>query len=172
MPADPYTIRRAGAADLPALPAIERAAAQLFRDTPYAHLADDEYLVSTEVDLEREQVWLVVDSDDAPIGFAIVRRYDDRSIHLHELDVHPRYARQGMGRRLIEAVAEWARSQGASALTLTTFRDIPWNGPYYARLGFRQLDGASISPALQAVVRGEAEAGLPMAQRICMQLEL
>lgn len=50
--------------------------------------------------------------------------------------------------------------------------DIPWNGPYYARLGFRTLDLATITPGLQAVRQGEAEAGLPMEHRICMQLDL
>jgi hypothetical protein len=39
----------------------------------------------------------------------------------------------------------------ASALTLTTFAGIPWNGPYYARLGFRTLDVTSLSFGLQAV---------------------
>ena len=50
--------------------------------------------------------------------------------------------------------------------------DVPWNGPYYARLGFRTLDLATLNPALQAVRRAEESAGLPMAHRICMQLDL
>ena len=167
-----YTIRRADAADLPMLPKLEQAAAQIFRATPYAHLADDEYLVSDEVDLEQEDVWVIVDERDAPIGFAIVHRHDDSTVHLHELDVHPDHARQGLGRRLIAAVAAWARDQGAPALTLTTFRDVVWNGPYYARLGFRELDGVSISPALQAVLDAEVENGLPKSQRVAMRLDL
>ena len=24
-------------------------------------------------------------------------------------------------------------------MTLSTFRDVPWNGPFYRRLGFREL---------------------------------
>ena len=92
------------------------------------------------------------------------------AVHLHELDVHPQRARQGLGQRLIEHIAQWAR--GAEALTLTTFSDVPWNGPYYGRLGFRTLDEAALSPALQAVRQAEAAAGLPMAHRICMQLDL
>jgi GNAT superfamily N-acetyltransferase len=114
---------------------------------------------------------VVVDQKDYPIGFALVHVLDE-SVHLHELDVHPDYARQGVGRRLIETVIDWARARGATALTLTTFDDIPWNGPYYARLGFRILDLTTLSPGLQAVRHEEAEAGLPMAHRICMQLDL
>ncbi len=170
MQTEPYAIRPARPDDLAALPIIERAAAGLFRDTPYAYLADDG-LVSTDVDLGQEYVWVAVDQGDQPIGFAIVHVLDE-SIHLHELDVHPRYARQGLGRQLIEVVADWARARGATALTLTTFVDIPWNGPYYARLGFRTLDLAALSLGLQAVRQAEADVGLPMEKRIAMQLDL
>ncbi len=163
-------IRPARPHDLQALPLIERAAAAIFRTTPYAYLADDDP-VSAEVDLAHEYVWVAVNQTDQPIAFAIVRLLDE-SVHLHELDVHPDYARQGLGRRLIATVAEWARARGATALTLTTFADVPWNGPYYARLGFRTLDLTTLSPGLQAVRQAEVEAGLPMAHRICMQLDL
>ncbi len=163
-------IRPARPHDLQALPLIERAAAAIFRTTPYAYLADDDP-VSAEVDLAHEYVWVAVNQADQPIAFAIVGLLDE-SVHLHELDVHPDYARQGLGRRLIATVAEWARARGATALTLTTFADVPWNGPYYARLGFRTLNLTTLSPGLQAVRQAEVEAGLPMAHRICMQLDL
>ena len=173
MQIEPYVIRYARPEELVVLPTIERAAAVQFRSTPYAALADDadENPVSAEIDLDHEYVWVAVDQQDYPIAFAIVHLLDE-SVHLHELDVHPRYARQGLGRRLIAVVAGWARDRGATALTLTTFGDIPWNGPYYARLGFRTLDLTALKPALQAVRQAEADAGLPMAQRICMQLDL
>jgi GNAT superfamily N-acetyltransferase len=167
---DACIIRPARPDDLQALPVIERAAAAQFRTTAYAYLADDS-LVSAEVDLAQESVWVAVDWDDHPIGFAIVHLLDE-SVHLHELDVHPDHAHQGLGRQLIATVADWARARGATALTLTTFDDVPWNGPYYARLGFHALDLATISLGLQAVRQAEAEAGLPMAHRICMQLDL
>ncbi|MEO7911124.1 MAG: GNAT family N-acetyltransferase [Roseiflexaceae bacterium] len=171
MQTEPYMIRSARPQDLAVLPSIEHAAAAQFRATPYPWLADDQYLVSTNVDLGHEDVWLMVDQADQPVAFAIVHVHD-QSVHLHELDVHPHHARRGLGRRLIVAIADWARARGATALTLTTFADVLWNGPYYARLGFRTLDVARISPALQAVRQDEAAAGLPMAQRICMQLDL
>jgi GNAT superfamily N-acetyltransferase len=167
---DDVIIRPAHPDDLQALPVIERAAAAIFRTTPYAYLADDD-LVSAEVDLAQEYVWVAVDQDDYPIAFAIVHLLDE-SVHLHELDVHPDYARQGLGRRLITTVAEWARARRATALSLTTFDDVPWNGPYYARLGFRTLDLTTLSPGLRAVRQAEADSGLPMEHRICMQLNL
>ena len=167
---DTYAIRVAHQDDLAILPIIERAAAAVFRATPYAYLADDDP-VTAEVDLAHEHVWVIVDPADEPIAFAVVHLLAE-AVHLHELDVHPDHARQGLGRRLIATVADWARAHGATALTLTTFDDVPWNGPYYTRLGFRTLDLATLSPGLQAVRQGEAEAGLPMEHRICMQLDL
>ena len=61
---------------------------------------------------------------------------------------------------------------GAEALTLATFSDVPWNDPYCARLGFRTLDEATLSPALQKVWEVETAVGFPMTHRICMQLDL
>jgi GNAT superfamily N-acetyltransferase len=115
-------IRPARPDDLAALPLIEHAAAVHFRATPYADLADEP--LSDEADLDHAYVWVAVDQDDHPIGFAIVHLLDE-SVHLHELDVHPDYARQGLGRRLIATVADWVRARGATALTLTTFDDVP-----------------------------------------------
>jgi hypothetical protein len=60
---DTYAIRVARQEDLAILPGIERAAAAIFRATPYAYLADDDP-VTAEVDLAQEHVWLVVDPAD------------------------------------------------------------------------------------------------------------
>ena len=167
---DLYSIRYGRSDDLPHLPTIERAAAAQFQATPYAFLADAD-LVSAKVDLDHEHVWVVVDAEDQPVGFANVR-WLETAVHLHEIDIHPQHARQGLGRRLIEHIAQWARARGAAAFTLTTFSDVPWNGPYYGRLGFRTLDVATLSPELQKVWEVETAVGLPMAHRICMQLDL
>lgn len=163
-------IRPARLDDLPTLPEIERAAASRFAVTAYSELVDCE-LVSAHLDLARERVWVAVDERDRPVAFAIAHWMTNR-IHLHELDVHPDYARRGIGRLLIGVVAGWARSTGAVALTLTTFSDVPWNGPYYARLGFRVLAPDTLDAELRQVLQAEREFGLPMDQRVCMQMDL
>lgn len=165
-----YAIRRAEPRDLPRLPEIERAAASLFHQTAYSYLAEGEPVAQT-LDLEHELVWVLVDQADQVLGFAIVHQID-LGMHLHELDVDPRYARRGLGRRLIETIAAWSKEQGAKALTLSTFREIAWNGPYYARLGFRGLESDQLSPDLVAISAAEAEAGLPIEDRFCMILDL
>ena len=73
--------------------------------------------------------------------------------HLAQISVHPDHGRRGVGRALLEAAAERAALKGHGSLTLTTYADLPWNGPFYARHGFvevpadeprtaAQLDGA------------------------------
>jgi len=165
----PYSIRLATAADLGGLPAIERAAAAMFRSTAHPQMADAdlacEHLRATDV------VWVAVDQQQRAAGFAIVRRAATTA-HLQEIDVHPEHARQGLGARLIAAIARWAEARGARALMLSTCDDVPWNGPYYARLGFRVLAAAELTPELLLARQIEAAAQLPMEHRICMQLTL
>jgi GNAT superfamily N-acetyltransferase len=165
-----YTIRPARPDDLAALPAIERAAASLFHATPFAFVADFA-LASEAIDLAHDHVWVAATSDDQPVGFAIAHPLDGCA-YLHELDVHPDHARRGLGRRLIGAVAAWGGQTGAAAVTLATFRDIPWNGPFYASLGFRPLPDADLSPGLRAIHQAEAAGGMPIDHRICMRLDL
>jgi hypothetical protein len=57
-------------------------------------------------------------------------------------------------------------------VTLTTFRDIPWNAPFYARLGFHELTDCELTPALQARVVEEAAHGLPTEMRVVMRYEV
>lgn len=165
-----YSIRRAKPVDLAVLPHLERAAATRFRETPYANLVTGD-LISAQIDLDHEYVWVVVDAEDRPVGFAIVS-VSDSLAYLRELDIHPQHARQGLGRWLIETIVAWGREQDMTALTLITFSDIPWNAPYYERLGFYPLDKNELNSVLQNAWQEEMASGLPMKQRICMQIDL
>jgi acyl-CoA dehydrogenase len=50
-----------------------------------------------------------------------------------------------------------------AAVTLSTFRDIPWNAPLYERIGFRYLDRAEWTPAQKYIFSRECYlAGAPM----------
>lgn len=169
-PADRYAIRPATPADLAALPAIERAAAAQFRATAHPDAADFP-LAAEAIDLARDTVWVAISPGGEMVGFAIARPLDGCA-YLAELDVHPDHARHRLGARLIDAVAAWARDTGLAAVTLSTFRAVPWNAPYYARLGFRPLPDDALTPGLVALRRAEAAAGLPNADRILMRRAL
>ncbi|MEV8379072.1 hypothetical protein AB0P21_40415 [Kribbella sp. NPDC056861] len=69
-------------------------------------------------------------------------------------------------------MAGWAAGRRLGALTLSTFRTVAWNAPYYARLGFRELSAVEVSPGLAAVRQEEAALGLDPAERVLMRREI
>lgn len=164
-----YTITPARLSDLPRLAAIELAAARLL-----AGHAPESVLVETtsQEDLQRAQrlgrLWVAL-ADDVPVGFAHVEVLEPATAHLEEIDVHPAHGRRGLGTRLVMVVCAWARSARYRSVTLTTFRDVPWNMPFYARLGFEEIPPHQFSPALLSVVQDETRRGLDPARRVAMR---
>ena len=69
---------------------------------------------------------------------------------LDELAVTPAHGRRGVGRALVDEVLAWTAARGLPYVTLATFRDVPWNGPYYEKLGFEAV--TALTPALQAAL--------------------
>ncbi|HEY2494605.1 MAG TPA: GNAT family N-acetyltransferase [Paenibacillus sp.] len=58
--------------------------------------------------------------------------------HVYEINiaVHPRYQHEGIGTRLIEAVKEWAASEGKAKLSLRVLSTNPDALNFYEKLGF------------------------------------
>ncbi|MDA2802888.1 GNAT family N-acetyltransferase [Nocardiopsis suaedae] len=96
----------------------------------------------------------------------------DEAAHLEQIAVHPGLGRRGIGGALLEAACTRARDAGFGALTLTTFRDLAWNAPWYARRGFSELPRQAWGPALADQWRTEEEAGILVAPRIAMRRPL
>jgi GNAT superfamily N-acetyltransferase len=90
-----------------------------------------------------------------PVGFAQIGEADGNA-HLEEVAVLPGHLRQGLGTQLVEAACGWATEHGYPAITLSTYADVPWNAPFYERLGFSVIDefGPDVSE------RREWEAGV------------
>jgi GNAT superfamily N-acetyltransferase len=167
-----YRITAARPADLPLLPAIELAAARLLAGhAPESVLAET---TSQEVLLRVQsngRLWVAL-ADDVPVGFAHVEIFEPGSAHIDEIDVHPGHGRRGLGTSLVTAVCSWAANIGYDAVTLTTFRDVPWNMPFYAQLGFGVIPPAQLTPALLAVVQDETRRGLDPERRVVMRRAL
>ena len=66
----------------------------------------------------------------------------------------------------------WAVEHGYHAMTLTTFRDVAWNGPYYAKLGFQPLAEVDLGPELRVIRDHEQADGLDVRPRQAMRLRL
>jgi len=116
---------------------------------------------------EAGRLWVAVDKSDGPVGFAFVRELDGVA-HLEELDVLPEHGGRGLGSALLDAVNAWAIGRYA-AITLATFRDVPWNAPFYARRGFREIPADELSPGLRDLVTIERSRGLRTDLRVMMR---
>jgi ketosteroid isomerase-like protein/GNAT superfamily N-acetyltransferase len=136
-----YDVRRARVEECAALPAIEREAAALFAgsDLEAGVRRDVTSLEDFRAAQAAGRLWVALAPDGALVGFALADLLDGH-LHLDEIDVRPAHGRRGVGSALVGAVATAARRMETPAITLTTFRDVPWNAPFYARLGFRVLD--------------------------------
>ena len=112
---------------------------------------------------------VVLVAGDPPVGLCRIEGIG--GAHLEQLSVHPDQARRGIGRALLRAGVEWARANGYDQLTLVTYRDVPWNGPFYASEGFVEIGPADdwlVAHGLEAEepVMGEGGTRVVMARAL------
>jgi len=166
-------IRESRPDDGPALREIERLAGERFREVGLDRVAMDEP-PSIEVLANfaiAGRSWVAVDERDQPLGYVVVDIVDGNA-HIEQISVLPERQGAGIGRGLIDRVRTWAAEAGRSAITLTTFAEVPWNGPLYEHLGFVVIPGEETGPELRAVRDTETLQGLDPAMRVCMRLDL
>jgi GNAT superfamily N-acetyltransferase len=155
-----HEVRPARPDELAELIEVERAADQLFPLAGYGAVPPPADLA----DLAAAPGLLV--SGDPPVGYARIEVVDGRA-HLEGLSVRPRFMRQGRGTELVEAACRWAAVHGFDELTLCTFAEVPWNGPFYAGLGFVEL--AQLTPGLRQLREAERALGLDaMGRRVVL----
>jgi GNAT superfamily N-acetyltransferase len=161
-----WSLRLARAEDAAAMPGIERAAAIAFAGEPSV----DPARTRSEADyarLIRRGYSLVAHVGEAMAGFLVAQPFS-RELHIWEMDVAPAFQRRGIGAGLVRAAMIDARNTGFKALTLTTFRDLAWNGPFYARLGFEEVTALDAHPRLAGELANEVDDGLSAARRCAM----
>jgi GNAT superfamily N-acetyltransferase len=163
-PANVTEVRAAARADLAELGEVAQRAETLFRTAGY-QLPE---LPFDTAGLAKAKAVFV--AGRPPVAFVRLDEVDGLA-HIEELAVIPKWMRQGIGSALVERACEWARAHDYPAITLTTYADVPWNGPYYAKRGFMEV--ADPSPALGAVRDQEREVGLDaVGRRIVMRRAL
>ncbi|GAA3169135.1 GNAT family N-acetyltransferase [Nonomuraea roseoviolacea] len=154
-------VRWAEAGDLPGLVAVELAADAMFERVGITFPPG-----TTQIEEVGDPSSVLVEGDP-PHGFALMGQVDG-NLHLEQLAVHPSRMRRGIGGRLVAAVRDHALACGVPAVTLTTFRDVPWNAPWYERHGFAVLPEGEWGPELRALVEHERELGIEVAPRVVM----
>ncbi len=165
-----YNIRLAQQKECPALPIIEHEANKRFHEFGLMEVNIDR--VSSIADLYLAQrnncLWVAeFKTRNILVGFAYVRLISGQP-HLEEIDVLPKYGRQGLGTALVKAALNWSKINNFKQLTLSTFNSIPWNMPFYQRLGFMLVADSDLTPEFLELKEKERSLGLPMRQRVIM----
>ncbi|MGH9075367.1 MAG: GNAT family N-acetyltransferase, partial [Acidimicrobiales bacterium] len=96
---------------------------------------------------------------DPPVGFVWLMLVGGQA-HVEAIAMAPGSGRQGIGRALLERACEWAQGAGYRRVTLCTFRDVPWNGPFYRSAGFEDLPEKEWCDELTALRATERANGL------------
>jgi GNAT superfamily N-acetyltransferase len=167
-----YVVRLAGPEHVDKLPDIERAAATRFGDSlpesVLAHVTPRDNLATAQ---QAGLLWVALEPEGTPVGFAVAS-IRGRRVHLEELDVLPEYGRKGIGTALLAAIEDHALASDCIEMTLTTFRDVPWNAPFYARVGFEVIPDHELEPEFIRRLADEAALGLDRSRRVAMRMSL
>jgi GNAT superfamily N-acetyltransferase len=132
----PPVIRPVRPEELTLLPTLEAAADAQFGALGIGPLPGP----GTPEDFARALVVLVAEAGAAgPVGLCRIDAIGETGAHLEQLSVHPDHAGHGIGRALLRAGCVWAAEHGSPEITLATYRDVPWNGPFYASEGFVEI---------------------------------
>ncbi len=167
-------IRCAELRDIDAMREIERRAGALFAAIGMSSVADDDPPTESQLinAIETGSAWVMEnDVGDAVVAYLFAEQVDGAT-HIDQVSVLPEFAHRRIGQALLEEAARWALRHGSQALTLTTFRDVPWNAPYYEGLGFGVLSADELGPELKAVVNAEDDQPWADEPRVCMHRAL
>ena len=167
----PYRIRHARREEIPLLGAIKRVSAMRFStdDIPEPHRSTHiipEHILHQA--LADGLLWVAADAEDRPVGYALLRP-EGEHLTLHQVDVLPEHGGKGLGRALVETGISRSRELGRDALYLTTFAHLPWNAPFYAKLGFTVTPDKELPGSILNILEEERAVA---ANRVAMRLEL
>ncbi len=167
------TIRSATETDASVLPAIERSSGEAFRQVvELAWIADGGVTsIQRHVEIIRKgEAWVGLSETEGVVGFLSAEVRAD-TLHVWQMSVHVQHQKKGIGRALVKAATQWAQSKRLTALTLMTFREVPWNASFYQSCGFQIID-PDLWPMLRDALKVEAQARLAEDQRCAMALRL
>lgn len=143
-----YSITAAELDDIPALISVDKAASALFEPTGLLTneaLQDHVPAEVLEAEIPAGNVFAARNQHDWAVGFALIRPRGT-GLYLDQVSVHPDHGQNGLGRALVIRTLAEAEHRKLPHVSLSTFRDLAWNGPFYASLGFREISRAQLEP--------------------------
>ena len=167
-----YIIRKTKLSDIEHLPLLERSAGSAFKSLPsLAWIADDSIMSAEEHKslLATGLSWVALEPSSQTICGFINAEIIEGEFYIGEVSVSETYQKKGIGSKLLKAALTQAKSLGLSTATLITFIDVPWNAPYYQRLGFVILTTDTLPQYLERKLQAEKSAGLPLDRRCAMR---
>ena len=174
------SLRTASASDSAAICEIDFSATTKFGSIP--ELAD---LAAGEDATPKIEEWLTLgriylaEEDGQAAGFIAVHEMDG-VLYIAEISTHSDFQGKGIGSELLDAAFQWAidlathDGTGIARVSLTTYPDIPWNGPWYCKRGFKEVDAANVGPLHSEKMRYDEEERTlvrPGYRRCCMLWE-
>lgn len=156
--------------EISALQDIELRAGALFRGTGLLPEGGETSVAETaqHVTAINADLSFTAHIDESPVGFVMGWLQPD-SAYLAELSVDPDFGQRGIGRALVERFCEAAWAQSARCVTLSTFRDVPWNAPFYAKLGFGEIARTNYTDWMHVYEGNQTRGGLDIAKRLFMK---
>lgn len=170
---DGYEITRADGDDVDDLIAVNLAADELFAETGLIDDADLGDHVPADIlrdAIGARHVFVARSARGDVVGFTLTSQRGG-TFYLDQISVHPDHGKKGIGRVLVERVITDARDRGFRWATLSTFRDVPWNGPFYRKLGFREIGRHKYAPWMEELEAAQT-ATLDISKRCFMRKRL
>jgi ribosomal protein S18 acetylase RimI-like enzyme len=169
-----FSIRKARSEDIPLLGPVERSAAEIFRTVNLGSLADDETTVAPSIlatMADSNHLLVAVNESDQPIGF--VGGMDiDGNFHIVEISVAQAVQGKGVGSALMAEMTRQVKEEKFMVMTLTTYRNVAWNGPWYKKLGFQEVTAEEMGKEYLKIWDVESQHGHDMASRCVMRKSL
>jgi ribosomal protein S18 acetylase RimI-like enzyme len=162
-----FKIRRAQSYDIPLLEYVERSAAEIFRTANLGFLADGDTVDPKALAAmsQASHLWVAVNRFDQPLGF-VGGEYLSGNFHIVEISVAKEFQGKGVGKALMNTMVEHIRREGYKSITLTTYKNLPWNGPWYSRMGFFEVNAQDMGRAYLQILESE---GLDLRSRCVMR---
>lgn len=167
------TIRKAKPSDFSTLADVERSAAEAFRDIKTYDLTAIADMQPNSTDyyksLPSESVlYVAISHNNEVLGFILALEIDNNA-YIKELSVKRSAQGQGIGRKLVLRILEWAKDNNYSYVSLTTFRDLHFNGIFYQKMGFKEFNPNSHHTSqLYKIRESERTNGLDIIPRCAM----